>query len=339
MNRSGTADRLARQLPEVVRAGILKDVENTSLALQLGNVHRMTAFQERFVLQNSKPTVSWLNGTTGAGDAPHGSSNNDDTNQAAKDSALKQTTSFGYENLTITPDEVAVLVPIPDAWIDDSNIQWSEIASAVRGAFAEAIDLAVFWGASPNSHPLPSTFGDGVVVDTIAEGAYVGLAGIDGTINADGTRNDRADAYMQAAQSLATRGYRPGNFVVAPGEDWNLKRQRDENGLPLLANGQIFGLGASPAENGTWDATTAVALAGDFSHLHIGIRQDLTMKLFDQGIIHDADGSVVYNAMQQDGKVLRAVMRVGYVVTNPLKNITGEREWPFQLVVPGASAS
>jgi hypothetical protein len=92
-NRSNAQDRSARELPEELVKDIIADAEQQSAFLQLANVRRMQAYQTKYRLLNSLPDAYWINGTTAAGDAPLGSTNNDDTNQAAKDSGLKQTTS------------------------------------------------------------------------------------------------------------------------------------------------------------------------------------------------------------------------------------------------------
>lgn len=339
VGRADASSRLAREIPEKVVGGIIQDAETTSIALQLAQVHRMASFQERMRLQNARPDAYWINGTTSAGDAPHGSSNNDDTNQAAKDSGLKQTTTMDWENIYLRPDELAVMVVMPDAWRDDSDLAWEEIRKALRGAFARAIDTAVFFGASTTNHPLPSTFGEGLVPAALAEGNVVYLGDFDGTDTTGGYKNDRSDAYAQLAQNLAERGYDPSAFLVPAGEMWNLRRQRDSHGALLDPAGNLFNLPVQEVKNGTWRAADAIALAGDFSNLHIGIRQDMTFTLSNTAVIHNAAGTIQYNAWQQDGEVLRAVMRLGYVVTDPVKNLTGEREYPFTVLDPGTTPS
>lgn len=338
VNRGDANSRTARETPEDFVPEILQDVETTSIALQLGNTFQMNQFQTRFRLLNSRPDAYWINGTTSAGDAPFGSANNNDTNQAAKDSGLKQTTNMTWDTLTLTPDEIAVLVPIPDAWMDDSDLAWDEIRKAVTGAFARAIDAAVLWGVSSTAHPLPSTFGNGVIPDAIAAGNVVYLDDHLASSPTDGTRADYADAYAAIAQLTAESGYPSTDFVVRPGEQWRLKRQRDENGS-LLNAGELFGLGVTEAVNGTWDAAEAIALTGEFGNLRIGVRQDMTFAFSREGSIQNAAGATVYNALQQDGAILRAVMRLGYVVTDPLRNLTGEREHPFAVLAPGSEPS
>jgi hypothetical protein len=66
------------------------------------------------------------------------------------------------------------------------------------------------------------------------------------------------------------------------------------------------------------------------------IRQDVTFKIFTEGVVSDENGAVVYNLMQQDMKVLRAVMRLGWQVANPInidrEDIAGT--FPFGVLQP-----
>lgn len=338
MDRSNATTREVLELPERVVGDIIQDAEVTSLALQLGDVHRSTTLQEKYRFQNSRPDAFWINGTTGAGDAPLGSSNNDDTVQHAKDSGLKQTTSYAFDYKTAIVDELAVLVVMPDAWRDDSALTWEWIRKQLKSAFARAIDAAIFWGASTTAHPLPSTFGDGLVPETVAAGNVVYLQDHLDSTPTDGTRADRADAYAAVAQLIDSKGYQTTDFVVAPGESWNLRRQRDEQGSLLNAGG-LFGLNMVEARNGTWDANEAIALTGDFSNLKIAVRQDLSFTLSNTAVITNAAGAIQYNAYQQDGEVLRAVMRIGYTTLDPMKNLTGAREHSFAVLAPGSEPS
>lgn len=335
MNRNGSADRLAREIPEVVVNGIIDDVEKTSVALQLGNVHRMAAGQERYRLVNSYPKAYWINGTA-AEDKPSvgpGSGFADGTRQA-KDFGLKQTTSYGFENLILTPDEIAVMVIMPDNWRDDSDLAWDEIRSKVRGAFAEAVDAAVLYGQATVG-TLPASFGPGVITSTIAKGKFVNSA----------IGGDLADDYAAVAQALAERGYTPDGYTVGVSEQWNLRRLRDTTGQPLLApltqGGDLglYGLPLRAVDNGIWDVSKARALVGDFANLHIGVRQDMQFTMSNTAMLNSQAGVVQYNAFQQDGEVLRVCMRLGYLVTDPIRNLTGLREWPFQALTVSAPAS
>lgn len=325
--RTPAANRTAREKREEVIGQIIADAEQTSVALQLGNVRRMTAYQTRLRLQDSFPGAYWLNGTT---DALGGAGAGD---QVAKDSAFKQTTEFKWTNEYITPDEIAVLCVMPDSWRDDSDLAWEELRSSLRTAFAKAIDEAIFFGTA-SFGTLPATFGTGVVPDAITAGNKV----------FSGTGVDLADDYRLLGQALALQGYQVDSWVTRPAEDWRLMGLRDLNNQPIYtppSQGNpagIYGRRMEMVTNGTWDDTLAVAMAGDFSQLHIGIRQDMTFDLSNTATIHNpATGALVYNAYQQDGQVLRAVMRLGYTVTSPLKHINGLKKFPFHVLTVATS--
>lgn len=313
-----SADRTAREIPEEVVQDIIKDAEQTSVALQLGNVRRMNAYQTRFRLQNSFPGAFWING-----DADDTLNGDGDGSQLAKDSAFKQTTKMSWTSQYLTPDELAVLVVMPDNWRDDSDIAWEEIRTALRTAFAKAIDKAILFGDSAFG-ALPASFGDGVVQEAVAAG----------NIHVSGTGFDMYDDYAATAQLLEEGGHTTNGFITGAGETWRLKRERDGNDRPLWdAVSLLVPGGITEVKNATWDRTEAIALAGDFEQLHIGIRQDMTISMSNSAPIFDpSDGSLIYTPFQQDGEVLRAVMRIGYEVTTPLKHLGGE--YPFAVLAP-----
>lgn len=320
--RAPSGNRTARQIPETVYRTIIKDAEQTSVALQLGEVHTMSTYQERYRLQASFPGAFWINGTTDVlGGAGGGT-------QVEKDSAFKQTTTFQWTNEYITPDELAVLAVMPDNWRADSDVAWEEVRTALRTAFSQAIDRAVFFGDSAFGN-LPSTFGTGIVAAAVAHGNFV----------VEGTGVDLADDYAAVAQELEEGGYTASGFVTRAAEVWRIRRLRDNIDQPIYAPlsptgpATLYGLPLNMVTNGTWDQGEATAVAGDWSQLHIGVRQGMTFDMSNSAPIFDpSDGSLVYNPFQQDGEVMRAVMRLGYVVTSPLKHLGGD--YPFEVLLP-----
>lgn len=332
MGREPSDNRTAREKRETVVSEIIKDVEKESFALRLGQVKKSDTLKTRFRVQNSVPQPKWINGTTSAGDAPLGSTNDDPASRVSKDSGLKQTAKMDWSFLEFESEELAVLVPMPDAWRDDSDIAWSEIREALKTEFARAIDAAILWGESLTSHPLPSTFGNGVVPDTFLAGHIV----------TEDEGVDLADSYAAAMQAFEQRSFRATAGLVDLAETWRLTRLRSAGPekLPIYTPptsegpGSIYGRRLLESDNGTFHPEIATAVFGDWSMLKIGVRQDITFKMFDQGVITDADGVVTYNAMEQDGEILRACMRIGYRVVDPFKHQTGQREWPFGLLAP-----
>ena len=77
--------------------------------------------------------------------------------------------------------------------------------------------------------------------------------------------------------------------------------------------------------NGAFDKSKALMISGDFSQLVYSIRQDITFKLFTEGIVQNTDGSIAYNLMQQDMVALRAVMRIGWEIPNPINSLKTDK--------------
>lgn len=328
-DRSNADTRATRELPEVVVGGIIDDAKATSAALSLASVHTMRAFQERYRLTNSEPGAYWI---TGEDDVLNGGGGG---TQAEKDSAFKQTTTFDWRSKTITPEELAVMATMPDNWLQDSDITWDEVRTAIRGAAAKQIDRAVLFGDSQFG-PLPSSFGDGVVAEAMAAGAFV-IAG---------TGIDRIDDYAEVGENLADKGYDLTGFATRNAETWKIRRLRDSENRPLvseLTSGgdvALFGVPLRQVSNGAWDDTEAIAIAGDWTKLHIGIRKDMTFDVSNEApLFNPATGALIYNPFQQDGSVMRFFMRLGYVILDPIKRLTGVREFPFEVLVPAGYSS
>ena len=136
--------------------------------------------------------------------------------------------------------------------------------------------------------------------------------------------------------SAAQEGVKIDKFVSGPGFDWRLFNLRDQNGNPIYSppneqgSGRIYGRSNIEVLNGTWDDELALLGTGEWQYARIGIRKDITFSLSDSGVIYDpATQKVVYSAFQQDGKILRAVMRLAYTVVQPLRHLTNTKVYPF----------
>ena len=102
-----------------------------------------------------------------------------------------------------------------------------------------------------------------------------------------------------------------------------------------------YSLDGSPMNfpnNGAFDKSKALMISGDFSQLVYSIRQDITFKLFTEGVVQNTDGSIAYNLMQQDMVALRAVMRLGWEIPNPINSIQTDKtkRCPFAILKAGA---
>ncbi len=106
----------------------------------------------------------------------------------------------------------------------------------------------------------------------------------------------------------------------------------DTRGRPLcrsdMQGATTYALDGAPMyfpENGGFDASTQL-IAGNFKKLVYSIRQDVTVKLLDQGVIQDpSTKEIVYNLAQQDMVALRVVMRMGWALPNPATRMNADR--------------
>lgn len=245
---------------------------------------------------------------------------------------LKQTSKTGWEDVSITAEELAVIVPIPDSVVDDSQINlWDTVKPLIGEAMGKKVDQAAIFGVDK-----PSSWGTDI------------LAGATSAKNnvAAGTGVDLAQDVASLGQKISEAGFAVNGFASQPGFNWQLIGLRDTNHQPIytpsLADGapaNLYGYPLNEARNGAWDTTKASLLAADWTKFVYGVRQDMTYQIFDQGVISDQDGKVVYNLMQQDAKALRVVMRVGFAVANPMTRVKAKgQQYPAGFITPAAAA-
>lgn len=332
-----------RELPPEISAEILDDVITTSAALQLGSVTRMARREKIFNLTETLPDAYWMKGTAATDKPSFGpGATQTDGSREAKDLALKQTTSMTWTQKKMEAEEMAVLVPLPDTWQADSDVDFEEIKPYIVEAMSKKLDAAILFGDDVPSSWVANGF-NGVLRDALGKGNTVNAANI-GT--GAGQVRDLADAIAALSELMAEDGYDPTGFVTYPGFKWKLVRLRSTDGLPIYTplenspSGQgIYGQPLAEVRNGTWNThkDDAHLIAGDWSTLKIGIRQDIQFSVSDSAVITNQAGAVILNTFQQDSKLLRATFRVAATVVNPLKRLGGE--YPFAVLRPDADFS
>src|SRR3954470_18562833 len=87
------------RIPEAVSSAMLTSLSATSAALGLGTRLNVPTNQTRFPVLSALPTAYFVNGDTG----------------------LKQTTEANWDSKYINIEELAAIVPIPDAVLADSS--------------------------------------------------------------------------------------------------------------------------------------------------------------------------------------------------------------------------
>jgi len=310
----------AALIPEQVSQSIIKDATKESLFLQLGSrMPDMTSKQLRIPVATGLATASFLSGDTAQ----------------ARDKAQKPTTNVTWDNVYITAEEIAVMVPVPEAVLNDSNYDiWGEVRPLIAQAFGKAIDAAVFFGTGK-----PSTFPAGLVPGAISAGNVVQY---------DGSTKNLYAAIMGESGVIAKveeSGIAVNGYVGALPLRARLRGCVDANKQPIFRVGYSNAAGTTATtydleghpihfmENGAWSSTNGeLLLAGNFDYAKYAIRQDITYKIFDQGVITDGTGKVALSLMENDCVALRAVMRLGWALPKPVNAISGTTYYPFSVL-------
>lgn len=248
---------------------------------------------------------------------------------------LKQETLAEWDGVNLIVEELAALVAIPHAYEQDNTFPvWDETRPQIVEAMGRALDAAALFGVNK-----PATWPDAIFPSVVAAGQTVD----------DGTTADIAADVALSAQRLKQRGFTTNGWATEPGFQWLLTGLRDSMGQPIyqqdlpgpLRTG-LYGRPLLEVANGSWDSTDALVIHGDWSKSIVGIRQDITFSRHDSGIISNGSGQVVFNAMQQDSTIWRAVFRVAWTRANPATRLgpnpdTPTGKFPWAAVVPAGS--
>lgn len=251
--------------------------------------------------------------------------NSEPTNgTAATDGDFKQTTNMAWDKKKIYAEEIAVIVPIPEAVLDDSDYDiWGEVRPRLTEAFGKVIDGAILFGKNK-----PSTWRDGLVPSITTAGNVVSDSG---DIFKDIMGEDGLIAKVEES------GFIPNGVMGAIKLRSKLRGLTDKNGQPIFKSDMqgatryaLDGMDMYFPMNGAYDPEQALAIAGDWNQLVYAIRQDMTFKIFTEGVIQDpSTGDIQYNLMQNDMVALRAVMRLGWEIPNPLNAYNDGASNPF----------
>lgn len=246
------------------------------------------------------------------------------------DTGQKKTTEMQWDKKYITAEEIAVIVPIPEAVLEDSDYDiWGEVKPRLIEAFGKKIDAAVLFGAEkPASwrEDIFTTVKDAGAVITPTADVYKDIMGEDGVI-----------------AKIEQSGYLPSAGIGAVGLRAKLRGIKDNDGRPIfksdMQGATPYALDGSPIDfprNGAFDAGKASLILGDFSQAVYSVRQDIRMKLFTEGVVQNTDGSIAYNLMQNDMVALRATMRIGWEIPNPINSLQTDetKRTPFAIYGP-----
>lgn len=288
ISRTDMQALIREQISEIMMGGIAGD----SAVLSAFTRINVPTNQTRFPIISALPTAYFVSGDTG----------------------LKQTTEVNWTNAYINIEELAAIVPIPDAVLADSSFDIiGSVRPLLQQAIGVALDNAVLFDVNA-----PTSWPDGVVTAAVAAGNVVAR----GTSAAD--EGGIAQDINLLLAALEADGYAPTAFIGTPLFRQYLRGARDANGQLLLdVNGgteRIWGITASYSMPGLWPTGLSAAelIAMQRANFIVGIRQDFSFTIHNEGVITDNTGAIVYNLMQQDMTAIRVVFRVGWAVANQI---------------------
>lgn len=303
----------AALIPEQVSNELLTQVSEQSAAMRLGRrLQNMSRNTQRMPVMSALAAAYFVDGDTG----------------------LKQTSEVNWTNKYVTAAELAVIVPIPEAVLDDTDYDvWGEIKPSIAEALGKAIDAAVFYGTNIPSAWTTDMGYAGIVagataLSTLVSNAaytdlYESILGVSGAGTAGLFGKIEAGGYMVTGSvaPMAMRG--------------RLRNVRDADGQPIfkasMQESSPYSLDGAPIlfpSNGAISSTYWL-ISGQWNQLVYSMRQDITYKILDQAVIQDGAGNIVYNLAQQDMVALRAVMRIGFALPHPVTRMDSGTYFPF----------
>lgn len=236
----------------------------------------------------------------------------------------KNLTKMAWDKKYINAAELAVIVPIKENVLNDTSIDiWSEVKPRIVEAFGKKIDNAIFNGTDK-----PADWRAGLIPSIVTAGAEV--------TEGNNLYSDINDVMTKVEES----GYNVTGLLGGVGLKGKFRMLTDTTGQPIKGT-EIDSLPKAFLDNGAWDKTKSVLIAGDFSQAVYAIRQDVTYKVLTEAVIQDpSSGDILYNLAQDDMVALRVVMRLGWEIPNPVNalNETATR-FPFANLKPKAVAS
>ena len=256
------------------------------------------------------------------------------------DTGTKGVTKSEWAGVTLTAEEIATIVPVPQNVLDDSGTPiWDKVKPQLAEAAAALIDQTVLTAQSG-----PSSWPNSIVKEATSRNHVVTVPG---------SSPDYYDLIMGENGVIAmveNDGFFVNGHVASINLRGKLRGIRDEVGQPIFtpsmqgANSYMLdGVAMTFSRNGALNGTGVLDIAGDWSKLVYSIRKDMTFDVFDTGVITDPTNSnaIVYNLLQQDMVAMRLTMRLGFALPNPVNRIQPNKavRYPFAVLVESGSSS
>ena len=299
-------------IQEQVVSTIFQDAPKQSVFMSLARkLPNMTSKQTRIPVLDMLPVAYWVNGDTG----------------------FKQTSQQAWDNVYLTAAELAVIVPIPEAVLDDADFDiLGEVTPRVNEAIGARVDAAVLFGTNR-----PTEWQNDII--TMARQAGNNVSG--GAVTYDTLLGENG-----VISKVEESGHMVNGAIASMAMRGKLRGIKNTSGTPLfksdMQGSTQYALDGAPLyfpQNGAFDASIAQMIVGDWSQAVYSIRQDVTTKILDQGVIQDPNTKqIIYNLAQQDMIALRVVFRMGWALPNPATALNSDRTLvPFAYLEPATA--
>ncbi len=303
---------IQEQLINTIQQDTPKSSVFMGMARKLPN---MTSKQTRMPVLDMLPMAYWVSGDTG----------------------FKQTCEQAWDNVYLTAAELAVIVPIPEAVLDDAAFDiLGEVQPRVVEAIGQRVDSATIFGINR-----PAEWDLDIISRARQAGNNVAV----------GSTPDYYDLIMGENGVIAkveADGHMATGVISGMGMRAKLRGLKTEYGQPIfktdMQGSTQYALDGAPMyfpDNGSFDNGVCQMIVGDFKRAVYAIRQDITVKILDQGVIQNpTTKAIVYNLAQQDMIALRVVFRMGWALPNPATRIDSDRVGcPFAYLEPVTAAT
>jgi HK97 family phage major capsid protein len=305
-------------IPEDVQREIVQSIEEKSAALRLMPHVRMKRAQQRIPVMSQLPIAYWITGAS----------------LDARDVGMKQTTSVAWDNVYLNAEEIAVIVPVAKNLLDDIDYDfWTQVKPKVTEAFGVALDEAIFFGVNA-----PTTFPPSIVSGSNSAGNLIvaGTSTVDflddvnngmAAVEADGFDVTGFWARRQVRAKLRGMRDTQKGFLYFP----------DASPTTSPNTGSLYGEPIVFSNAGLSGFATGAAnysmIGGQWDQSMLAVRDDISMELFDTGVITDngAPPVIIFNLLQQDMVALRVTARFAWAIPNPInrQQQTKASRYPF----------
>ena len=315
IDRSGTSALLREDYSAELLTNLAGSNPLMTLARKLTN---MSKSQKRMPVLSALATAYFLSG----------------------DTALKQTTKMEWANKYIDAEELAVIVPIPEAVLDDNDFDiWAEVRPELEKAFNLAITKAVLYGTNIPATWTTNLGAAGIVAGATAAGHTVSAAAYTDLYEA--ILGESGAGVSGLFGKVEEDSFRVTGTMAGLSMLRKLRNVRDGEGQPIFRSGMTgptaYALDGTPIyfpDDGSIVDADSLMISGMWSQLVYSMRQDITLKVESSGVIQDNAGNIVYNLFQQDMVALRAVMRLGFALPNPINRVNTDSatRYPFAVL-------